>query len=76
MIEMKDAYSTAIASANSNDDALEEKKKAIEERLQTVTKKMRKLKDNAIQIQKDVNKMLTETLEELHSIVQNKSNVL
>ena len=30
---MKDAYSTAIASANSNDDALEEKKKAIEERL-------------------------------------------
>lgn len=69
MIEMKDAYSTAIASANSNDDALEEKKKAIEERLQTVTKKMRKLKDNAIQIQKDVNKMLTETLEELHIIV-------
>jgi len=50
MIEIERAYTTACHSAYHNDDALEEKKKAIEERLQTVTKKMKKLKDNAVQI--------------------------
>lgn len=76
MIEIEKAYSIACSSANNNDDALEEKKKVIEDRLSAVTKKMKKLKDNAVQIQKEVTKMLTETLEELHSIVQTKSNVL
>lgn len=76
MIEIDKAYSIAQSSASNNDDALEEKKKVIEDRLAAVTKKMKKLKENTVQIQNEVTKMLTETLEELQSIVQQKSNIL
>ena len=48
MIEIDKAYSIACSSAHNNDDALEEKKKVIEDRLSEVTKKLKKLKENAI----------------------------
>lgn len=69
MIKIDRAYSIATESAQNNDDALEEKKKVIEDRLQAVAKKMKRIKDNATDIQQKVTRILTDTLEELHTIV-------
>jgi hypothetical protein len=76
MIKIDRAYSIALDNASKDDDALVEKKKVIEERLAAVTKKMKRIKENATDIQSKVTAILTETLEEMQKFVQKKSAVL
>jgi len=52
------------------------KKKVIEEQISAVNKKNKQLKSEATNIQEQVTKMLTKTLEDLHNIVRIKSSML
>ena len=56
--------------------ALQEKKKVIETQMALVKKKMTRIKENAMQIQKQITEMLENTLNEMQIIVRKKTDQL
>ena len=54
--------------------ALQEKKKVIETQMALVKKKMTRIKENAMQIQKQITEMLENTLNEMQIIVRKKTD--
>lgn len=62
--------------ARSEDVALQEKKKVIENQMALVKKKMTRIKENAMQIQQQITEMLENTLNEMQIIVRKKTDQL
>ena len=56
--------------------ALQEKKKVIETQMALVKKKMTRIKENAVRIQKEITEMLESTLSEMQRIVRKKTDQL